>query len=194
MTMNLAIIPVLLLAVSSLLLLITHNWRWLVIAMAVMYLAVFWLVASIWPIGMAAVKLVVGWMAAAVLGSSRSSISLLEAGYSSLSGRVFRALAGLLVLVMIYTVSPGVQTWIPAPMPIVQGGLILLGMGLLQLGMSTNPLRVVIGLLTLMAGFEMLYATTETSVLVTGLLGVVNLGLALVGAYTLVSGNQEEAL
>jgi hypothetical protein len=56
-------------------------------------------------------------------------------------------------------------------------------MGLLQLGMTTHPLRVVLGLLTLLSGFEILYAAVEVSVLVTGLLALINLGMALVGSY-----------
>jgi hypothetical protein len=70
----------------------------------------------------------------------------------------------------------------------------LVGMGLLHLGMTQNPLRVVVGLLTVIAGFEVIYAAIETSVLVAGLLGVVNLGLALTGAYVLISGSLEEAV
>jgi hypothetical protein len=51
-----------------------------------------------------------------------------------------------------------------------------------------------VGLLTVIAGFEVIYAAIETSVLVAGLLGVVNLGLALTGAYVLISGSLEEAV
>ena len=56
-------------------------------------------------------------------------------------------------------------------------------MGLLLLGSTSNIFRVVIGLLTMLTGFETLYAAVEGSVLVAGLLAVVDLGLALVGAY-----------
>jgi hypothetical protein len=42
---------------------------------------------------------------------------------------------------------------------------------------------VTIGLLTVLCGFEILYASIENSILVAALLSVINLGLALVGAY-----------
>jgi hypothetical protein len=45
--------------------------------------------------------------------------------------------------------------------------------------------------LTALAGFEILYAAVESSALVTALLAVVNLGLALAGAYFM-NVNQEE--
>jgi hypothetical protein len=75
----------------------------------------------------------------------------------------------------------------------VWGGLILIGIGLLHLGLTAQPLRVVLGLLTVLSGFEILYAAVESATLVAGLLAGVNLGLALVGAYLLVSPGLEEA-
>ena len=50
-------------------------------------------------------------------------------------------------------------------------------------------LRVILGLLTLLTGFEILYAAVENSILVTGLLAVTNLGLGIVGSYLLIAGN-----
>ena len=45
--------------------------------------------------------------------------------------------------------------------------------------------------MTVLAGFELLYATVEGSVLVAGLLAVINLGLALVGSYLMIASNAE---
>jgi len=50
---------------------------------------------------------------------------------------------------------------------------------------------VIVGLLTVLAGFEIMYAAVESSALVTALLAVVNLGLALAGAYFM-NVNQEK--
>jgi hypothetical protein len=49
--------------------------------------------------------------------------------------------------------------------------------------MTTRPVKVIIGLLTVLAGFEVFYASVENSVLVAGLLAMVTIGLAAVGAY-----------
>jgi uncharacterized membrane protein len=76
--------------------------------------------------------------------------------------------------------------------PVVAGGLLLAGMGLLHLGMTAEILRVIPGLLTFLSGFEILYAAVETSILLAGLLAIVNLGLALTGAYLMVSASAEE--
>ncbi len=192
--MNLAILSwaaLGLLLASSFMLLLTENWRWMIVALAALYLGMGGLVALLWPLGMAAVKLVIGWMAGAVLGSTPTSLMLGEDEFSGLSGRLFRLLAAGMTLFVVYSLAGPLQTRIPAPLPVLLGGLALLAMGLLHLSMTRSPLRMVIGLLTLMAGFEILYAAIETSVLVAGLLGVVNLGLALVGAYLMLSPEME---
>jgi hypothetical protein len=80
-----------------------------------------------------------------------------------------------------------------AGFPVINGGLLLIGMGLLHLGITARVLRVAIGLLTVLSGFEIIYATVEGSVLVAGLLAVINLGLALVGSYLLIASNAQEA-
>jgi hypothetical protein len=76
----------------------------------------------------------------------------------------------------------------------VLGGLWLLGLGLLQLAFTREDIRIVIGLLTVISGFEILYATLEASVLMTGLLAMLNIGLAFVGAYLQMASHLEERL
>jgi hypothetical protein len=46
--------------------------------------------------------------------------------------------------------------------------------------------------MTILSGFEILYATVEGSILVAALLAIINLGLALVGSYLLIASNAEE--
>ena len=59
-------VAVVILVVSSLFLLLSQNWRASVLALAIQYLAVFWLTGLVWPLGLATVKLVAGWIAGAV--------------------------------------------------------------------------------------------------------------------------------
>jgi hypothetical protein len=65
----------------------------------------------------------------------------------------------------------------------ILGAGILIGMGVLQLGSTTNILRVLFGLLTVVSGFEVIYAGLEESVLVTGLLAIVNILFGFMGWY-----------
>jgi len=59
--------------------------------------------------------------------------------------------------------------------------------------LSREAIRIIIGLLTVISGFEILYATLEASVLMTGLLAIMNIGLAFVGVYILQASNLEES-
>ena len=174
-----AAVPVLM--VCSLVLLVGFGWRGTQIALSVQYLAVFWLVTLSWPVGMAAVKLVVGLMASAVLANTQPGAS--DQDVLPPSGRIFRVVAAILVWIVVFSVYPSVMVMTHAGEDVSLGSMMLMAMGLLQMGMSRRPVRVVIGLLSFLAGFEILYAALEVSVLVAGLLAAINLSLALVGSF-----------
>ena len=109
--------------------------------------------------------------------------------------RSFAAARVGLVLLLAFSMVPSTANWLTGVgVNPIRGSLILIGMGLLHLGITSHVLRVVIGLMTVLSGFEILYSAVEGSVLVAGLLAVINLGLALVGAYLLLAQNapQEE--
>jgi hypothetical protein len=167
-------------------LLLHRDWRWGVGLLATQYLCVFWLVQIHWPISMAASKLVTGWMACIVLSMAHLNKSPMEENEASWpQGRLFRLFTSGIFLAASFALSMRASNWLGLSLQITWGSLILIGMGLLQLGISAQPFRVIIGLLTLLAGFEILYAAVESSTLVAALLSVVNLGLALTGAYFL---------
>ena len=176
-----------LLSLTGLWLLTGRDNRWLALGLGVQYVGVFLLVFLSWPVSLAVVKLVAGWMSAALIGvglagSQANQISVHES--FSPSGRVFRLLAAGIIGLAMFSLGPGVSEWFPGVgLEIVDGSLLLIGLGALQLGLSTQPVRVVLGLLTVVSGFEILYAALENSVLVAGLLAVLNLGLALMGVF-----------
>ncbi len=190
---DLAFIPLVLIVVASGLIMIQLSWRRMMIALAVQYLAAFWLVALSWPFGLALVKLIVGWVACVVLGSSPGAAVEDSAGdpKSASLARWFRSFVALLGLALAFSLAPGLGTWLSAPTETLYGGLALILAGLLELGMTTRPGKSVVGLLTALSGFEILYASLESSVLVAGLLAVITLGLSLVAAYA-ISATAEE--
>ena len=163
-------------------LLFSRDWRWSLGLLAVQYLSVFWMVQAHWPITLAATKLVTGWMACAILGIAQLNAKQ-ESESNWLQGRLFHIFAAGMVLAATFALSLRVNTWLGLSLPLAWGGLLLIGVGLLHLGITSDSFQVIIGLLTVMAGFEILYAAVESSALVTALLAVVNLGLALAGAY-----------
>ena len=178
-----AFIAIGILGISASFMLLTRSWRIRLAALAFQYVGVFWLVAVSWPSGLSTVKLVVGWMAAAILGVSR--IDQLPADRRRWPTEwLFLTLVVILIFLSVSSISPILETWIPNIHPVqAWGGLLLIGMGLIHLGIASRGLRVIVSLLTLLSGFEILYASIETSTLVAGLLAIVNLGIALIGAY-----------
>jgi hypothetical protein len=165
-------------------LLFSRDWRWSLGLLAVQYLTVFWMVQAHWPVSMAATKLVTGWMACAILGIAQ--LNAREEGKTDsswLQARLFHIFSAGMVLAATFALSLRVVNWFGLSLPVAWGGLLLIGLGLLHLGITSDSFQVVIGLLTVLAGFEILYAAVESSALVTALLAVVNLGLALAGAY-----------
>ncbi len=189
-------IAVFLIFAASLTLLIIADWRRSLALLALLYVGVFWLTQIHWTLSMAAVKLVTGWMAATILGLTRSTIDPepdSPAEESWQQGRIFRIFTATLVTLLVLSASPTIIKILPGiGFPEVAGSLILMAMALLMLGLNTNPLRIVIGLLSFLAGFEIIYAAVENAILVVALLTLINLGLALVGAYLLLAGTTQE--
>jgi len=194
------------LGVTSFTLLASRNWRLTVGALVLQYVGVFVLVALSWPLAMSFAKMIAGWMGGIVLWLAcceirvgTSSVSRDNNGRSRnqrlamFSESLFRLLAAFVVVLVVLSITLDATEWVPGVQPAqVQGGLILLGIGLLQLGMTSEVLRVSSGLMTALAGFEIIYSAVELSALVAGLLAGVNLGIALIGAYLLILPDLQE--
>ena len=169
-------------------LLLNRDWRWDLGLLTAQYVGVAVLVGQHWPLGMAAAKLVTGWMATAALGITLTALPAHDQPAEGFwpQGRAFRLFMVGVIVVLTLAVTPRLQQVLAGiGAPVVAGAIILTGTGLLQIGTSSQILRVIFALLTVLAGFEILYAAVEGSILVAALLAVVNLGLGLVGAYLL---------
>ncbi|WKZ39668.1 MAG: hypothetical protein QY328_15510 [Anaerolineales bacterium] len=173
--------------------LISQDWRISLAALALQYLAAFWLVTRHLPLAMGSVKLIAGWMVVATLGMTRLSLSTLDNQMEDtfwFRGRWFRIILMGIVGLIATGSSMQIEAVIPGlGLPVIAGSMILIGAGVVHLGVTSDLLRVTLGLLTLLAGFEILYAALESAILVTGLLAVVNLGLGILGSYLLIAGS-----
>lgn len=193
---TLAWIAAITLFTTSVGLLISRSWRISIILLAIQYLAMFILLLMRLPVGLASIKVVSGWMSAAILGMTRSGLlreTVDEEGIWP-RGRLFRLFMAGAVGILVAAATPSVEPLMAdAGYAITGGGLMLIAMGLLHLGITSQILRVTLGLMTVLTGFEILYATVEVSALVTGLLAVITLGLALVGSYLMIASGSAEA-
>jgi hypothetical protein len=176
---------------TAMIILVFRDWRFSAGALAVQYLAVFYLVSLSWPISLAVVKLIVGWMATAAIGLTCMRQMGHEEAVETPSSLLFRGLSGLMVILVIFVVSTPLQDSIfpNLPLVIIRSGSMLIGMALMQLGTNARPYLTIMSLLSFLAGFEVIHAGLERSTLLIGLMAAINLGLALVGVYFIMKEN-----
>lgn len=178
---------------TSAIILISRDWRIPLGALALQYLAAFWLVTRHLPFVMGSAKLITGWMVVAAIGMTRLGLTVTEEKVedtSLQSGRWFRGILIGIVALVTAGATPRIETSIPGlGLPVIAGSILLIGAGVIHLGVTSDILRVTLGLLTMLTGFEVLYAAVESSILVAGLLALTNLGLGIAGSYLLVAGS-----
>ncbi len=191
------------LLIAAALLVVLVNWRLLVLALGALYLLVGLMLTRVVPLELAAVKALVGVMISPVLyitarrvhwghideGEDEADTEQPHARLSWLisPGLPMRLLAALLTLVL--SLSLALRNPLPITGdPIISRdftigafGLVLLG--LLNVALNENPLKAGIGILTLLAGFELFYTAIEPTLTIVGLLGLTNLIIALAIAY-----------
>jgi hypothetical protein len=190
----LAILAFVLIVMTSMIILVFRDWRINSIALGVQYLAGFYLITLSWSPGMAVIKLIVGWMAAAAIGLT--CMRQLKPGNQTetTSSLIFRSVSGLIIILVIFLLTPTLQENVfpRLDLIILQSGLMMMGLALMQLGTTTEAYLTVISLLSLLAGFEIIHAALEMSTLLTGLFVLVNLGMALVGVYFIAKGSDHQ--
>jgi hypothetical protein len=177
---------------TSAVMLINRDWRISLGALAVQYVAAFWLITRHLPFVMGSAKLITGWMVIAALGMTRLGLPSAEDEKQESflpRGQWFRLILMFIVVVVAVGATPRIESTIPGlGWPVIAGSLILIGAGVAHLGMTSEILNVILGLLTVLTGFEILYAAIESSILVSGLLAIINLGLGIAGSYLLIAG------
>jgi hypothetical protein len=178
---------------TSTAILINRDWRLSLGALAVQYVAAFWLITRHLPFVMGSAKLITGWMVVAALGMTRLGLPSTEDEKEETilpHGAWFRVTLVCIIALFTLGATPRVESAIPGlGWQVIAGSLILMGAGVVHLGLTSDPLNVIIGLLTMLTGFEILYAAIESSILVAGLLAITNLGLGIVGSYLLIAGS-----
>jgi len=195
------------LVVTASLMVIVADWRVLNLLIGLQFLLVGMLliVSRIdgFPIELAIVKALVGVMTVPVLYiSSRrarwgrpsdvdedASVEQPRHGFNWLRGpglalRAIVAVLGAAVALSLALRSP-IQFLTPqaAARDITIASFALMAQGLLNLALNENPLKSGLGLLTVLAGFEVFYTPAEPTLTIVAMLGVFNLLIALAMSY-----------
>ena len=176
-------------ALLCILLVVWDNPKFVLAGLCVVYALSAWLVITSLPPSSGGAKFLAGLVACGIiyLGLSGSGWDEeLDHDHPIPTGKPFRIGASLLVLLAAIGLSGNVSTLIPDLLSYVaQGAMMLLVTGILILGLFDSAFRVGIGLLVLLAGFDILYSSVEPSLAIVALLALVHIGIAWVVSYLL---------
>jgi len=197
---SLSILAALLVTSTAIMQLVSPDWRFSLLMLALQYLGVFLLLINHWPIFLSLTVLFSGWVSTIVLAIGILSLSVdqqrLESGATTLSllvrqgawrhslSIIFFLLTALLGGIVTLTMLPALTAIFPSlNLSIGWGSLILIGLGFLKLGYSDQSFPVVVGLLTVISGFNVLQTSFSSSLMTAGLLAATTLTLALIGDF-----------
>ena len=198
-----AVLVALLIAAGALVVL--TNWRLLIFALGAQYILIGLMLTRVVPIELAAVKALVGVMICPVLyiTARRVHWGQVEEESDSEEEEVEQPRrrwwwivgAGLPVRVIVATLALAMSISLASrnPLPITTdqilsrdftvGAFSVMLLGLINAALAENPLKVGLGLLSILAGFELFFTAVEPTLTIVGLLGLTNLILALAISY-----------
>ncbi len=200
---------------AAALLVMLVNWRLLIVVQGAEYILIGLMLTRLVPLELAAVKALVGVMICPVLyitarrvhwgqrqledEEGAGEIKPRRLGWLISPGLPVRTIVAVLALALSISLAQR------SPLPITNdqtlsrdltvGTFSVILLGLLNAALAENPLKVGLGLLSILAGFELLYTAIEPTLTIVGFLGLTNLILALAIAYLTtasVTRNSEE--
>jgi len=209
---NLIPIAALLVILTAFISLGIRNWRVTLLLLALQFIGVFLLITQTWSFQISATILISGIIGCLVLFMAAYNHPLIENGsnyrkpdvyksFFSLSGNdqpnemsaLFYYIAGVFIALLALSLSEIFATKIDEINKFtIWITLILVSFGLLKISLSSIPLVIIHGLLTIISGFEILISFYDSALATAGLLSVFNLGAAIVGAYLISSESMEE--
>lgn len=183
------ILPVIAITAACLYSLISEEWETSILSISLVYIAGFLILIQFWPFSFSLVKLVTGLMSLVILGVSFNSYHSLHLPVIN-GQKIFQLVALGLVYLILGFMAVRISGFLLLPLEIGIGALFAIGYGIIQLGMSHEPFKVFLALLIIIFGFEMVYSANEGSLLVSGLLAFISLGLAMTGGYLIMHARQ----
>lgn len=155
----------------------------MIAGLAIHYLISFILIVQIWPFALASVKIISGWMGVVLLGNSLASFNYQGESEKSASERVFVLISLLLISMVITAIIPRLNEWLPISYTNLYIGLTMMASGLLQTSHKIDVVGILVGLLSILIGFDIIFSSLEGSALVTAFYGLINIALCLLGVF-----------
>jgi hypothetical protein len=177
-------------------LVVISDWRAGIVALLVEYVATAIVLTQLVIIEVAMVKLIAGLLVVTIMGITAWQLNFGRPGtpgaapwqfrFETPTALPFRLMAVIMVVVSALYVAGQPNLVLPgldqAP-DINSASYLLMALGLLNLGLTEEPLGAGLGLVTLLLGFETFYAAIEPSLAVVALMAAVEVGVALAVSY-----------
>ena len=182
MTHLINVLPLLLIFIGCLTFLTVRKPKLVLISMGVIYTCVFIISVQFNSTWSTLIRLVTGIATLLLIFISLSGRKISFPQYPR-NALLFRLLGYLLFSLIAVLVSVNAANFLNFPIDVILAGLLVTFCGILELGISGFPLKVILGILVLYCGFSTIYCSLETSLLVNGLLSAINIALGVVGSY-----------
>lgn len=183
---------------TAVVILVIPDWRVMLFALAAQTLFAGLLFVDVLNPRLAIIKILTGWFVTLILYISarqidwnKTSGGVEQEKFITVRGHQLPGTTLLrigltvgMVLAVQFLARKTAVAFIPADLEHFQLAVYaLIGLGLLGMVLATDPLRLGIGIITFMTGFELVYSAMEQSTAVLALLAAVNLALAVTIAY-----------
>jgi hypothetical protein len=163
--------------------LVPRDWRWTLFGLAMTYLFGFILIVQIWPLPLAAVKLLTGLIGVILLSTTKMNTEVQEEPIGSISSRIFILLLAILSWIIVLATINRLNAWLPIEYTNLFIGMVFLICGIIKFSTNQKIFNVIVGLLTLLSGFDIIYSSLEGSALVTALYALIVISICILGSY-----------
>ncbi len=171
-------------------LILSSSRKSIIYAFSTILILVFSINLQFWTFGFAVTKLITGIMAMLLLLITPAEETLPAGGVGI--GRIFRALSLGMGILLIFSTLASTTQFLSLTIDQTLPSLTILWCGFLLIAFSKDPFRIILGLFTLLTGFEIIYGSVERSLLINALLTAVYLLIAVIGSYLMMPASSED--
>ncbi len=147
------------------------------------YLIGFTLIVQIWPLPLAAVKLLSGLIGLIILSTVKMNAEGQGEEIGTPSSRIFILLLAILSWLIVAATINRLNAWLPIEYTNLFIGMVFMVCGIIKFSTDQRIFNVVVGLLTLLSGFDVIYSSLEGSALVTALYALIVISICILGSY-----------
>jgi hypothetical protein len=186
------LLPIFVIAAASVFILVFSDWQKILVSYAILFIAAFSIFVQFWSFSFSLVKLITGLMSLAIIGISIFR-SPKQERIKTKAELIFRVITIILMFSIFVFLVYEISNYLSIPLELVLASLLIIGLGFFLLGSSHELYKRFLSIITLFFGFELIFSSNETSLLVNGLLALVMLLVSLMGGFLIENEHEEIA-